>query len=396
MRILQVIPYFYPAWSYGGPVRSVYELAKGLVKNGHEVTVFTTDAYDEHSRVEYKGDQTDIEGINVKYFKNLSNYIAWNYKIFFSPNMIKAIKNELRNFDIIHLHEYRTLQNIWIHKYARKYDIPYVISTRGVDPLYNTENRLITLKWVYDVLYGRKLLKKANRVIVFHKDEGSKIVEMGVNEQRIFYVPNGINLLSLNEIVLKKGRFRKQYKIGSEEKIILFLGRIDNIKGLDILIKSFIRLVNTIKNVRLVIVGSDGGFLNTLKRFIIESNIEQRVLFTGFLQGDEKVCAYIDADVYVLPSYYDAFPNTVLEAMSYGTPVIVSNHCGIVEWLNKDEACICSPNETELYNSFLNVLLNDKLRASLSEKGRQVTNDRFGWDKVVRKVEEVYLSLIEG
>src|SRR4030042_5742450 len=129
MKILQVIPYFYPAWSCAGPPRSVYGLSKELVKRGHEVTVFTTDALDGRNRIKEKREITD--GIEIRRSRNLNNYIAYRHRIFLSPGIINAMREDLKKYDVVHLNEFRTLQNLLAHHYAMNYEVPYIVQPRG-------------------------------------------------------------------------------------------------------------------------------------------------------------------------------------------------------------------------------------------------------------------------
>ncbi|KAF5430840.1 Glycosyltransferase Family 4 [Candidatus Methanophagaceae archaeon] len=123
MRILQVISSFPPAYTYGGPVRVAYEVSKELVKRGHEVTVYTTDVYDVHSRFKYDENPVWLDGIEVYHFKNVSNELA-HRNLAAAPMMAFALNKSLKNFDVIHLHEYRSFQAILVHHYAKKIRYP--------------------------------------------------------------------------------------------------------------------------------------------------------------------------------------------------------------------------------------------------------------------------------
>ena len=207
MKILQIIPYFYPAWAYGGPVRVAYELAKKLVELGHSVTVYTTDANDEKRRIRDTRGIKDINGIKIKYFKNLRNSVAHKHHLFISPAMILTVRKELHGFDIIHLHDYRTFQNIVVHCYAKKYGIPYILQAHGsVLPFFQKQKP----KKIFDVLWGYKILKNASKVIALTKTEAEQYNKMGVDEDKIEIVPNGIDLSEYEDLP-KRGVFRKKY-----------------------------------------------------------------------------------------------------------------------------------------------------------------------------------------
>ena len=128
---------------------------------------------------------------------------------------------------------------------------------------------------------------------------------MGVPKNKIEIIPNGIDLIE-DQYLPEKGLFRKKYNITNDENVILYLGRIHKIKGIDLLLKSFKLLTKDMDNVKLVIVGP--GDTSNLKKMIKGSTIENKVIFTGPLYGEDKNEVFIDSDLYVLPSIYDCFP----------------------------------------------------------------------------------------
>jgi len=146
MKILQVCPYFPPAYAFGGPVKVSYQISKELVKRGHEVVVYTTDAKDFDPRLERDSSNT-IDGIKVHRFRNLSLMLVKKLKLFITPRFALFARKEVKEFNIIHLHEYRTFQNIVIRHYACKCRVPYVLQARGSLPRIMAWRRL---KRIYD------------------------------------------------------------------------------------------------------------------------------------------------------------------------------------------------------------------------------------------------------
>ena len=120
MNILQICNYFYPAVSFGGPVLYTYSLSKYLVNRGHKVVVYTTDASDISSNAKIQKKHQFIDGIEVYYFPKCLLCGVW-----ISPGTIQALLKDLKNFDVVHLHEYRTFQNIAFDS-VNKNRIPYV------------------------------------------------------------------------------------------------------------------------------------------------------------------------------------------------------------------------------------------------------------------------------
>ena len=388
MRILQVYPYYYPAWNYGGVTRVVYEISKRLCEMGHDVTVYTTDALDSKSRIRVKSNPTIINGVKTFYFKNLSNYLTYKHHIPLPLEMHLKIKNEVKRYDIVHLHGYHHMLNVIVHYYAKKIGVPYVLQPHGSLPRIIEKQRL---KKLYDWVWGYKILKDASKVIALTKTEAEQCKMMGVDEDKIEIIPNGIDL-SEYENLPGRGEFGKKYLL-NDEKIILYLGRIHKIKGPDLLARAFAELSKEIDNVKLVIAGPDDGYLTSLKKLVADLEISDKVLFTGPLYGEEKLRAYVDADVYVLPSVYETFPVVVLEACACGVPVIVTDRCGIADIVDNKVGYMVEYNKDQLKSAMIKVLNDEGLRRRFGEEGKRLVRDQFSWDVVVAKVENIYRNV---
>ena len=391
MKILQVIPYFYPAWTYGGPVRIAYELSKRLVERGHDVTVYTTDALDKSSRLRSGGKTLDIDGIKVCYFKNLSNNLAFNHHLFISPGMILPMRGECQNFDILHLHDFRGFQSLVAYHYAKKHGPPCVLQAHGEIPRIAQKQML---KKMFDLFIGYKILRDASKVIAVTKTEAKQYGSMSVSEDKIEVVPNGIDLSEFANLP-KRGEFRRKNSLNDSQKIILYLGRLNKVKGLDLLARAFAGLSRDLDNARLVVVGPDDGYLPTLKKLIEELKIKDKVLFTGPLYGKDKLGAYVDADVYVLPSAYEIFGITALEALACGTPVIVTDRCGIAEWIGSNVGYVVQYDQEQLQHALLHILGDIKMRQEFGEKGKLLVRERFNWEKIAEQVENLYERVLK-
>lgn len=386
MKILQVISSFPPAYSYGGPAKAAYEISKALVKKGHEVTVYTTDVYDADKRYKYKENPEWVEDIQVYHFKNISNKLAYK-NLPIAPSMAFALNKNVKKFDIIHLHEYRTFQAILVHHYAKKYGIPYILQPRGSLP----RMRKNLQKKLFDIFFGA-IVKDASKIIATSKMEADqyKKVFQDINYDKVVYLPNGIDLKEFENLP-KKGEFRKKYSIPDDEKIILYLGRIHEIKGLELLLAAYYSIVKEMNTTKLVIAGPDNGFLSVLKKQVEKLNIKSRVLLIGPLYGKEKLEAFVDADVFVLPSKYESFGNVALEALICGTPVIITDRCGISEWI-KDMAWVVRYDEEELKNAILYFVEKEKKKKT--EQIKENIAKRFDWSIIAEKLERIYETLV--
>ena len=390
MRILQVTPTFMPS-NFGG-ISLFYNLSKNLTKRGHEVVVYTTDIKDRYSRLTEIQGGRNIDGIKVCYYRNISNTLATKYRLSVPRGMSLAIRRKINSFDIIHLHNFRTFQNILIHHYAKKYDIPYVLQAHGSLTTFFHKR---WLKRIFDVIWGRRILKDVSKVFALTPIEAEQYKNMGVSEHKIEIVPNGLDLSEFDNLP-ERGEFRTKYGLDANQKIILFLGRIHRIKGLDLLIKVFSDLAKFLDDVKLVIAGPDDGYLTSLKKLVADSEISEKVLFTGPLYGQEKLKAYVDADVYILPSFYETFPMTLLEAMACGTPVIVTDRCGIVDVINGQAGLVVPYDKDQLRDALLHMLSDDQMRLRFGEKGKLLVREKFNWEKIAEQVEGVYRGVQHG
>jgi len=373
MKILQVIQFF--SLVHGGSVLPPYYISKELARRGYEVTVYTSDYKLSHEWVK------SLHQVKVCSFKTWSSFA----KFYVTPDMVKKAREEIKFFDLIHMHNYRTFQNILVAHYAKKYGVPYVLQAHGSLPRIMAWKRL---KWIYDVLFGYRLLRDASKVIALSRVEAEQYRAMGVPEEKIAIIPNGIDLSEYANLP-PKGSFKKKYDIGEEEKIVLYLGRIHKIKGIDILVKAFTNVIEKLDNVRLVIVGPDDGYLDELEALTKALKMENNVLITGPLYGRDKLKAYVDAEVYVLPSRYETFPMTVLEAMACRVPIILSKECGISEVVRDNAGIMVNPSPTVLERALLRILSDENLQRTCREKCKTVIKN-FDISKVVSKLEMVY------
>lgn len=373
MKILQVIPYFTP--KRGGDVNVVYNLSRQLVKSGHAVTIITTDfGFDE----EYTKSLNKIQVIQFKCIANIGLFLI-------SPSMKKWLKKEIRNFDIVHTHDARSYQNILVHHYAKKYKIPYILQPHGSTPRVIAKRRL---KWVYDVIFGYRIFKDADKVIAVSKEEAEYDKQMGANDEKISVVYNGMDIESFKKLP-ELGIFKKKY--GIDGTMILYLGRIHKSKGIDFLINAFSKLIKEINEAVLVIAGSDDGYKAELEGLIKKLNLNDKIGFTGFVDENDKISAYVDADLFVhAVRYMGGVGLTPLEAILCNTPVIVTEECGEVIEETNCGYIVKYGAINDLKEKIKYVLKNPEEGEEMIGRGKKYINDTLTWDNVVEKVLKIY------
>jgi glycosyltransferase involved in cell wall biosynthesis len=379
VKILQVIQFFNP--SKGGSVIFPFNLSRDLVKKGHEVTLLTTD-YDFSDSLRFSLEEYGVKIVPIHCQINISEFL-------YSPSINKWLKYHLPEFDIIHLHNFRTYQNCMVSHFAKRYGIPYIIQSHGDIPIIIEKQKL---KKLFDLVWGNKLLKNASLAIANSKTESESLKMIGIMDSKISIIPNGLNLSEFENLP-SKNTFKEKYGIRQDEKIILYLGRIHKIKGIDLLVDAFFDLLREMDNIKLVIVGPDAGFLDFLLKKVDSLKIQEKIIFTGRIENFDKQAAYVDAEVYVLPSVYECFPLTVLEAWACGTPTILSEGCIFSDCLfNKN--VIFKQNRKELKDLMKKILLDNELKMTLRAEGEQLIKNQFNWEQIINDYIHVYSDLI--
>lgn len=174
---------------------------------------------------------------------------------------------------------------------------------------------------------------------------------------------------------------------------MLYLGRIHRIKGIDILVRAFAEVIEKLDNVSLVVVGPDDGYLGELEALIRVLKIENNVLIIGPLYGRDNLEAYVDADVYVLPSRYEIWGITVFEAMACGTPIILTENCGIAEHFKDKAGLVVKTDSLNLQEALLEMLMNREKQKIFRENCKTVMQ-KFNISETVSRLEKVYEELL--
>lgn len=390
MKVLQVISSFPPAYAYGGPVKSAHKLSMALQERGHKVTVFTTDVKDADSRVAIDENPTTIDGLEVYRFRNLSNALAWKLRITTAFGMARGLNRRIDDFDVVHLHDCRSIESYLTYRYATKHGVPYMLQPRGTLPRQSKTAQ----KRLFDALVGKTILREADAVLASSQSESRQYSEVfpGV-EFSVEHVPNGIDIGDFRPLP-DSGQFRSKYDIEKGSSLVLFLGRLHDRKGGDLLISAFSRFKETHPDAHLVFVGPDEGAKPDWKRRVAVLGLSEDVLFTGPLYGDDKLAAYRDADVFVLSSTdrHESFGNVVLEALACGTPAVVTEVCGVAEYL-PGRFCTCvEPSINDVATGIRKLIAepNPDTEAIIS-----FLSSELSWTAVAEQTESVYGSMLE-
>lgn len=359
MRILHVVDMISQTRG-GGSAIVPYELAKAQAKLGHDVTIFSSD------------DRADglkpPDGVKLVMSKCVGNFKGG---LRITPGIVMY---EFSNYDIIHLHNYVTLQNLW----ASLKEPPFVLQAHGSAPV------IYSGKWRYirNAVWGNMVMKRAAACIADSKTELQQYRVQGAKRTALMDI--GIDTAPYQDLPA-----RQHY--GGKE--ILYLGKLHEIKGVDILLDAFALLRNRRDDIRLLLAYWDDGYAQQLWDKASKLNIDFDIVDMGYLTGKDKIQAFVDADVWVSPSRYETFGLGVVESLMCGTPAVITDqfqafskilpeYCGYVKEANA--ADIASG-----INLALDTNLKDKYQAE-----RIAWASKYSWDNLAPQYIKLYKNIL--
>jgi glycosyltransferase involved in cell wall biosynthesis len=399
------------------------------VKKGIDVTVYTTNVglddkmHDTGYMIQVTrfniqdSKEINIDGVKVTYFRYIKFFeflgtTGWQ----FSPAMASALNKNLKNFDIVYIVSTWNFPVAASSYFCRKQGNPYIISPRG--HLYSDVlKKKSWKKFPYYKLITKRDLMSASAIHYTTEDEAERCHSSLCLKNRAIIIPNGIDLSEFNDLPTKEN-IRERYPFLKDKKIILFLGRIHWIKGLDILIKAYAKLAKERPDVHLLIAGGDEAnygakVIQWLKEYDLKYNDistpssimnhescilyqEAKVTFTGMLTGSAKLEAFAGSDIFVLPSYSENFGMSVVEAMACGVPVVISNKVGIHKEVERNKAgIIVDTNAESLYQGIKLLLDNSELRQQIAINGKRMVEEYYDIDKVADRMIKMYEEILK-
>jgi glycosyltransferase involved in cell wall biosynthesis len=328
VRILQVVPRYAPAWAFGGGVRITYELARQWVRCGHQVTVYTSDQSTETERFPFADDE--IDGIKVRRFPLPPGTLVSRIPLlgFWPRGMAQALKQTAGKFDIAHIAEARGMHVMWTRQGSRHAALPYAWSAYG-GLAQGTGVRQLYRRMNDQVLDTTRLVQEAASLIAQTDHEARIYKSFGATDAQIRVIPLGINWEDFAQLP-RRGQFRRKLGLNDDARLVLFLGRIHQTKGIDLLVDAFARVSAQVEGCMLAIVGWDHGFRSALERQVARVHLQDRVVFSAPLYGADRLAAYVDADVFaVTPRVYEETSLAALEACACGTTCVITSQCEI-------------------------------------------------------------------
>lgn len=392
MRILVVTPYYKPAYVYGGPVRSVSALCEGLVRQGQDVTVFTTNANRNASQLNNVcGDITIIDNVKVRYFP-LASYGSSIWP-FLSPALGKACRTDIRQYQIVYTVGSWTYPNWVSAHFAVCEGVPYVVSPRGSFMSWSMgQGRL--KKQIYLRLMERKVVNCASIIHATTHLEAQQLKQWNFAPPPII-VSNGVDVEKFRHLP-DSGALRTALGISATDTVSLFVGRLHKEKQIELMIDAFAQLVIRFPQAHLVIVGPDeDGIGEQMRRNVKQLNIEHCIHFVGLLTGEKLLQAYSDADLLVLLSHRENFGMVVAEAMSAGIPVLLSRNVGLAQEVTEAQAgVVVDPNIHSVLQAWDKLLSDSSMRLRMANAGQTYALAKLSSDATALQMFHVFESIV--
>jgi len=367
VRILFAAPAWAPSRAFGGPVVAAGELVRRLVARGHDVDVITTTIVDLHSRPSSRSSLGVVDGATVRYLSTPLRY-RW---MGITPTLPFALAR-LNRPDVAHVFGFRDPITTGVAAWCRLAHVPYIFEPLG---MFEPRLRKVLLKRLLDATLYRGVARGAAAVVVASEREREAVIACGIPAARVHVRGNGFpdpSQMSAD----RDGDLRKQLGIPEGAPIVLYVGRIASGKGIEHLLEA----AKQIPDAHVVLAGPDDrhGVATEAPR-----------VHTLPMTEEPPHGLYPQADVFVLASEGESFGMVAAEAAAAGTPVIVSERCGIASFFEDGEALIVPYDREAVVAGVRRVLDDAELRARLARGGIEAAR-RTSWDRIADAQEEIY------
>jgi len=370
MKVLHVVPSFHPAYLYGGPIRSTFELCRNLVKLGCDVRVLTTDANGLNQTLDVeKNKEVELsEGFRVRYCARRQRHSV-------SPTLIRLLPSYIRWADVVHLtgvYNFPTFPTIWRIRSLKK---PLIWSPRGALQRWEGSSR-IGLKAVWDFLWYHTVDLAELTIHVTSEHERCETLTR-FPKLRMAMIPNGVDVPADLNRMERKGELR-----------LLFIGRLDPKKGIEPLLKAC-SLIDSAPPWRLTIAGwGPPEYVSQLKEQIHALGVEGRVKMMGEVLSEAKKRLFESSDVTLVPSHTENFAIVVAEALAHGVPVIASKG---TPWsrLEQMKCGLWVDNDPETLADAIRRISTMPLQG-MGLIGREWMQKEFSWRSVTEQILNLY------
>lgn len=372
MRLLLVIPYFAPAYAFGGSVTVAETVVRDLLAAGHQVTVATTDVLDERRRLAPDAAAAPA-GAEVVRFPNLSHFLAARLNGYAPRGLRRWLEANVTRFDVVLLHDVYSVLSVAGARAAARRRIPFVLQPLGtLSPA--PERGRPFVKRVFLRLWGRRTVQTAAALFPVAQHEAEDLVAAGARPEQLVSMPLPLELPLPGD------------EPKAAEPTISFVGRLHPIKGLEPLIEAVSLAREQGSQVRLEIVGPGDAYRQKLEQLSRRLGIANAVVFHGFVDAEEKLRVLRRSHLSALLSRSEGLPMAALEAMACGTPVVLSRGCHLDE-VHDVGGLVVGDGARAAADAIVRLVRDDGLRARLG-RGAVDFAEGFRRDRVMPQMIE--------
>lgn len=403
MKILQIVPSI--SLVYGGPSQMVLGLSAALANQGIDVTILTTDSNGDIDQTPLDVPLNQLiqqDGYNIIYFR-CSPFRRYK----FSLSLLQWLNSHIKEFELAHIHALFSPISTAAATLARYHHLPYIIRPCGMlDPADLRKKK--QLKQIYAALLERPNLAGAAAIHFTSKQEAKISERFGISKNKLsttqdLIIPLGVTNFAENlSIKSEQLPINNQFNINSGDSQIpqiLFMSRIEPKKGLNLLIPALEKILAQGIKFNFILAGSnpqDADYEIKIKQQIENSPLARHTIITGFVTGEIKADLLQNADLFVLPSYYENFGIAVAEAMAAGTPVVISDRVHIWEDIQQAEAGWVGPLEVDAIASLITIaLLDADERKRRGLNGREYARKYYSWDAIAQQTIQAYQQILK-
>lgn len=369
MKVLSIVTLVSPGGEYGGPVRVALNQARALRQAGHDVTVaggsrgFGTDL------------PRELDGVPVRLFPVRTIIPGIGFAGLGSPALQRWLKRDAPSADILHIHAARDFVTLPAADWARRHHVPYVLQTHGMIDISSNP-----LARPLDAMITRRALTGAKAVFHLTARERKDLILVAGAGLPLSKLGNGVPLSAF------------QNANGDEGIDVLYLARLAPRKRPIAFVRAAVTLAASHPQARFSLVGPDEGEGAAVESAIAAAG-SHLITWEGPLSPEDTARRMSRATIYVLPSVDEPYPMSVLEAMSIGLPVIVTDSCGLAPAIREIGCGIVVDSTLDALAAAIGTLLDDPaLARELGSRGRAASRERFGMAAVADALELVYRS----
>ena len=380
MKVLHVIASMSVEW--GGPPVTVCGLTAALERQDVRCEIATT------SEPGRRPHGVNVASVPTRTFDVTSLSRVWAG---YSPTLTAFLETTTDSFDLVHAHEIWPYTTLAAFRAARTHARPFVLTPHGeLNERHLRYKRL--KKWCYRKLVLDRVLRQTNALHAVARNELAHASQLG-HLTPVFHIPNGVTPPQPNDS-MRSAAFFHEHPTLRNRRLILFMGRLHPMKGVEILSRSFLTIASSFPDAVLIVAGPDEGERHKMDSIFDSAGLTHRVLFPGLITGDKKQNILDAADVFVLPSYFEGFPNSVLEALANGIPVVISEQCNFPEVAAAGAGLISPLNPAQLSSAIGRILSSDDRRRTMGAAARKLVSEHYTWDNLAQAMVDQYTTAI--